>query len=147
MAFHIIKKKGEAGSFFVFFSGVMAGYSYLLRFIGVTLILSIAAGLVLSIFLKIIPVKGFIKTARFYFFGILLVVIPYFVRNIVVLKSILPAGVSAYEVPWLTTVHVYFQELAAMIFINRSFDIIVLMLMVGFAVCFTVYARTLTAPQ
>jgi hypothetical protein len=144
MAFQIIEKKGKAGRFFIFSAGLLVGYSYLLRYVGEVLMLSIIAGLVVSVLLRMMTVKDIIKTTGIYCLGSGLVIVPYWIRNAVVFSTI-KQSMPLSQAPLTYTLHMYFQVLAEMIFINRSFDIIVLMLMAGFGICFTMYARKMIA--
>ncbi|MEI7997972.1 MAG: hypothetical protein WCH62_00480 [Candidatus Omnitrophota bacterium] len=130
-AFQIIEKKAQVPFLFIFLAGVIVGYSFLIRYVGLTLIVSIGIGFLGSYLLRIFSLKDFIKTACGYLLGILLVILPYFLRNMAVFGRIQPYHQLSFKGPFLATAHVYLQTLAEMIFASPSFEYVVLVFIIG----------------
>ena len=140
-AFHIIEKQAKVGSGFILFAGILAGYSFLIRYIGVTLVASMMIGFVVSFLLRMIAAKDFIKTICFYVLGILLVVLPYLIRNLVVFGEIQPYHTVLPEFSLLTNLHDYFQGLGQVFFVKRSWEGLVLGVLLGFVIYFVIHVK------
>lgn len=133
MAFRIIERKGQIHILFILLAGVMAGYAFLIRYIGLTLIVSIVLGFALCILFKIMSFKKFSKVLFFYSLGAAFVGMPFMLRNKIVFKTFQPYQLPHSIVPWQDNVRDYFQGLAEMIFAHYSFDkgVVILILLLG----------------
>jgi len=140
LVFRIIEKQGKESIFLMILSGALTGFSFLIRYVGVSLIATTLIGFLMGFLLGVISLKDFIKVTCFFIFGILVVICPYFIRNILVFGSAMPAYPCT-NVSLAGTAHAYFQELAAMFFINRSFECAMLVLIIGMAIFFAMNAR------
>lgn len=141
MAFRMVEKEGKAGVLFIFLAGLIAGYAFLIRYIGLTLIAAIAVALASSTLLKIISWKNLFRIFCFYGLGMALVVLPFIVRNQIVFGTIQPYQMPPSESPFIVNVHDFFQGLALMFFANRFFEIVIVLMMAGLVLSFCLGAR------
>jgi len=124
MAFNIMEKKAVGDGPFIVLMGILSGISFLVRYIGISLIVSIGLWLIIAFVIRRITLKDFVRTSVFYGFGICLPVIPFFIRNFIVFGRI-----STYLSPLpgshlfsnlMVMTQSYFQGLSTMMFGSGS---------------------------
>jgi hypothetical protein len=136
LAIYIVEKKGERHVLLIFLAGLVAGYTFFIRYIGITLIASIATGFVVSVFLRIISLRNLIRIFVIYGLGMALVVLPFLIRNHVVFGTIQPYKMPPSLSPFLVNLHDYFRGLAEIFFANRSFEIVMVLIVEALVIAF-----------
>ncbi|MEI7997971.1 MAG: hypothetical protein WCH62_00475 [Candidatus Omnitrophota bacterium] len=141
--FKVIEKKDKISVFIVLLAGILAGYSFLIRYVGITLIVSIGIGFLASVFLSVFSLKDFIRIFRVFALGVLLVVLPYIARNILVFGTIQAYRMPPSDVAFCDNVHAYLRTLAEMIFTNPSFEYVILLIILFLLIGFIVVGKSL----
>ncbi|MDE2214878.1 MAG: glycosyltransferase family 39 protein [Candidatus Omnitrophica bacterium] len=120
LAFRVIEQGGKAPVLLVLSAGAAAGYTYLIRFVGVTLIFSIAAGFAAWVILKLVSKKDFFKTIFIYLAGTAMVTGPYFYRNWHVWGRIQSYAAPPSHVGWAKNIMDYLGGIAVMFWGDAS---------------------------
>ncbi len=140
MVFHIIEKRTKVPIFFIFLTGIITGYAFLIRYVGLPLNLSIGIGLIGAFVIGLINFKDFLTTTAVYVLGVFLVVAPYVIRNLIVFGRIQPLSMRPSKISLQVSLHDYFRSLAEMVFTNRIFEGVVFILMAGLIAGFVLFA-------
>lgn len=86
----LIKRKLVVPWYAVLGAGILAGFTALIKYVGLSLILAIGFTGLLACLLKIIPRNKGLKAFFLYTIGVCLVMVPYFIRNWVVFGTLQP---------------------------------------------------------
>jgi len=111
----------------------LAGYTFLMRYVGLTLVVAVAIGFIGQVLLRRVTVKDFLKTAVFYGLGFGLVVLPYIIRNLVAFGTIQPYRLPLQGTPFMFNLRDYLVGLGQMIFAAPSFGGVMVVILVGIA--------------
>ncbi|MBF0489065.1 MAG: glycosyltransferase family 39 protein [Candidatus Omnitrophica bacterium] len=126
----------------ILMAGTLAGYSFLIRYTGTSLIVSVGMSFLICLGLRVVALKDFLKAGAFFTLGVALVTVPYVVRNVLVFGTPQPFKMAAVPVSFMTYTHDYLQALSRMIFVDPSLGWVVLILLVAIVVGFIFYAKT-----
>jgi hypothetical protein len=117
---------------------MFAGYAFLIRHIGSTLVAAVIVGFAGCLLLRMVSLRDLIKTTVIYGAGIALVILPYAVRNLVVFGVLQVLPPPAPQVVFLGNIQVYFQKLGYMFFANGSLGGGIFTALIGIAIYYTV---------
>ena len=135
-AFSIMERRGRVPALLIFCAGGLAGYALLIKYIGMTLVASILTGFAVCLAFRTIPLRTFLKTLGLYMLGVLAVVGPMVIHNMILFRTALPYRMPPSHIPLPVNLHDYFREMAQIIFASPLFEGAVLVMIVVFAALF-----------
>jgi hypothetical protein len=136
-AFHIIENGKKMPPLLVLLSGVLAGYVYLIRFVGMSLIASIVIGFMACWILKMMSKKEFFKIISVYVAGAGLVVVPFLYRNWHVFGKIQTFRAPPSQTPLAENIKYFLGNIATMLWTKPSITGLVALFIIA-AVAFIV---------
>ncbi|MBF0571630.1 MAG: glycosyltransferase family 39 protein [Candidatus Omnitrophica bacterium] len=118
--FYVIEKGHKAASSLVFLSGLLAGYVFLIRFVGICLIGCIVLGFIVCWILNLLSKKDFFRIITIYAGGISLVIVPFLFRNWCVFGTIQPCFIPPSQTPLAGNIKDFLGSIAMMLWAEPS---------------------------
>jgi len=141
MIFRMIEQEGKTGPFFIFLAGIIGGYAFLIRYVGLVIFASAAVGGLLGVIFRIISIKNFIRIFCFYVLGVSLVALPYVIRNKMLFGTIQPYLIGHSYKPFAENIGDYVRGLSEMVFASPMFDYAIVGILLGMVLVLIVHAR------
>jgi hypothetical protein len=135
MVFNIIEQKTLMPWSYIMLAGVLSGTAFLIRYAGVSLIISVGMCFIVMGAVRMVPFKDVIRAVVFYGLGAVLPIVPYCLRNLVVFgvmnvnPSSIPPDQFYYQL--MRVVELYFKGLSSIIFGVDSGAVIILIILAG----------------
>jgi len=120
MVFNIIEKKTSVHWSYIVLTGILSGFAFLFRYVGISLMASIGICLIVATIIRMITFKDLVRTGLLYGLGLCLPVVPYCIRNLVIFGVIGKVPPSISTALFLSHLHIvvqlYLQGLSLIIF-------------------------------
>lgn len=100
--------------------GLLSGAAFLLRYVGLSLIVSVLTCLLAAVFIRGIMIKGVIKNGFWYLLGAGMLIVPYCVRNVIVLGGVsyhtAPVSVQQFAANFIIVTKLFWNGLSLAVF-------------------------------
>lgn len=147
MMFNIIEKRTCIQWSYVVLTGILSGFAFLLRYVGISLLVSIGFTLIVAAMLKAITFKDFVRVVLLGGLGLCLPVVPFCIRNLIVFGAwgVTPPSISVpdffYHMSFV--IPLYLKGLSLIIFGVGSLAWFILILIISSLVYFFYRLRDL----
>ena len=147
MMFNIIERKALVRGSIIVLAGVLSGTAVLIKYLGISLIVSVGMCLIVGTVIRMVTLKDFIRTVCLYGLGICLPVVPYCIRNLIVFGVMGVYQSSTAKADFIPdmifVIRLYLQGLSSMIFGIGSFAWIIPIFIACFVIWFLGSAKHL----